>query len=127
MESLEKSTQRPVRARGFWLSAYIVLAVLSNILGAYIYFSNPDAPANAYPKATVGFSYLLGFLCICNVLFAVLIWFWKKAGVYGFYLIVAIALVVNLYLGVGLLGSIPGLVGGLIVYITTKKRWEHFE
>ena len=42
------------------------------------------------------------------------------------YLSVAIAFVINIYLGVGILGALFGLVGGLVIFLTTRNRWQWF-
>lgn len=126
METVETANQVPGKSRGFWLGAFLILMFIANPIAAFSYFTNPDLLIDVYPKATIGIIYFLGIMCLGNVILAALIWSWKKIGVYGFYFIVAIAFAINLYIGLGITGSFVGLIGGVIIFLTTKKRWEHF-
>jgi hypothetical protein len=126
MESVETTNQASEKKRGFWLSAFLILMFIANPFTAFTYFTNPGVIIDAYPNATIGILYFLGFMSICNIVLAALIWAWKKIGVYGFYAVVAIAFATNLYIGLGIVGSLTGLIGGVIIFFTTKKRWAHF-
>lgn len=123
-ENVEESGTE--KKRGFWLSAFLILMFIANPLTAFLYFSNPEAIVNTLPNATVGLIYFLGTMTLVNIVLAISIWKWKKWGVYGFFVIVAIAFVTNIHMGVGILGALTGLLGGVIIYITTKNRWQHF-
>jgi len=114
------------RRRGFWLSAFLILMFVTNPLAAFYYFTAPEAIVLLYPNASVGLIYLLGVICVFNLVLAALIWAWRRVGVYGFYLVIAVAFAINLYIDVGLAGSLTGLIGGIIVFFTTRKRWQYF-
>lgn len=124
--ALPQEAQAPEKKRGFWLTAFLILMLIANPISALTYFTSPQLIRVAYPDATTGLIYLLGFLCLVNVLLAVLIFAWKKAGVYGFYSIAVLALFLNVYIGAGILGMIGGLLGVAVIYATTQKRWMHF-
>ena len=126
MESNNISKVELVKKRGFWLSAFLILMFIANPLTAFTYFSNPDMIIQAYPKMTAGILYFMGAMSIVNVILAVGIWMWKKWGVFGFYGVVVIAFCINLYVGLGIAGSLVGLIGAVIIFFTTKNRWEHF-
>ncbi|QYK12312.1 hypothetical protein K0I63_16445 [Shewanella rhizosphaerae] len=126
MTSTETSEQITEKQRGFWLSAFLVLMFIANPLTAITYFANPQAITEIYPSASTGILYFLGLMSLVNVVLAVMIWRWQKLGVYGFYCVIAIGFVINLYIGIGVMGSLTGLLGGVLVFVTTKKRWEHF-
>ena len=126
MEYEAKVNQSSERKRGFWLSAFLIIMFVVNPLTAFSYFMHPGVIIEVYPNATVGILYLLGLMSLCNVVLAALIWNWRKIGVYGFYGMVALAFVINLYLGLGVIGSLTGLIGAVIVFFTTSKRWEYF-
>jgi membrane associated rhomboid family serine protease len=51
---------------------------------------------------------------------------WKKRAIYGFYIVVIFGLLINLYIGVGLIGSLSGLMGGIILFLVTKKKMQYF-
>ncbi len=114
------------KQRSCWLSAFLILMLIANALTAYIYTTNPELVMGLYPRATATVLYLLAVIACINVILAIGIWAWRKWGVIGFYISIIIVFIINLYLGVGFLASMPGLVGGVIIFFTTKKRWQHF-
>ena len=114
------------KKRGFWLTAFLILMFIANPLTAFMYFSAPDLIVSTQPKATVGIVYALGVMSVINFAIAVGIWSWKKYAVYGMYASVAIAFVINIYLGIGIVGALFGLLGGLLIFLTTRNRWQWF-
>jgi hypothetical protein len=114
------------KKRGFWLSTFLILMIIVNSLTVYFYITNPDLVTGLNSRATNSVLYVLIFIACINIMLAIAIWAWKKLGVYGFYTSVIIVFFINLYLGIGIMGSMPGLVGGVIIFFTTKKRWQHF-
>lgn len=126
METSEATEEKVIKKRGFWLSAFLILMFIANPFTAFIYFNNPEMIIQAYPKMASGLLYLMGAMCVVNVVLAGGIWMWKKWGVFGFYTVVVIAFCINMYVGLGITGSLTGLVGAVIIFFTTKKRWEHF-
>lgn len=122
----EQDLQAMEKKRGFWLTAFLILMLIANPISALTYFTAPQLIRAAYPDATTGLISLLGLLCLVNVLLAVLIFAWKKAGVYGFYAVTVLALILNVFIGAGILGMIGGLLGAAVIYATTQKRWMHF-
>lgn len=114
------------KKRGFWLTAFLILAFIANPTTAWTYFSNTEAIIQVYPQLTPEIIYFLGFMAIINFILAVGIWTWKKWGVYGFYVSVLIAFAINLSIGMGIAASLVGLVGAVLIYLTTKNRWQYF-
>lgn len=112
--------------RGFWLTAFLILMFAANPFSAYFYFSNAEIVTQAFPNASIAMVYFFGFLAVLNVIFAAGIWAWKKWGVFGFYAVVAISFLLNLYIEAGIGTSLLGLIGGVLIFVTTKKRWRHF-
>ena len=126
MESSDADTMIEERKRSFWLSAFLIIMFITNPLTAFSYFSYPEALMQTYPILSINLMYFMGVLAILNTLFVVAIWSWKKIGVYGIYFTISIAFMINLYIGVDLFGSIMGLAGVLIIFVTTRKNWSHF-
>ena len=114
------------KKRGFLLADFLVLILVANVFTAYLYFTHPELIMNAYPRASVELIYFLGLMCAVNVMLAVGIFIWRKWAVYGLYTIVGIGFIVKLYLGLGIGGSIIGLVGGLVVFLLTRNKFHHF-
>ena len=124
MEKIQETKIK--KTHGFWLSVFPILMFIVNFFSAYIYFTNPAAMTDLFPKASTGLIYFLGCLCLVNVLLAVGIWGWKKWGIYGFYLMAVLSFVINIYVGVGLKRSLSGLIGGIIIFLVTRKRLHDF-
>ncbi len=114
------------RKRGFWLTAFLVLMVIANALSVFVYFVNPDMIITAFPKISLELAYLLGSVCLFNVFLAINIWMWKKLAIYGFYIVVIFGVLINLYIGLGLIGSLSGLMGGMILFLVTRKKMQYF-
>jgi len=126
MEDFDVITPVEVKKRGFWLSAFLVLMFIANPLTAFAYFGNPEAITQVYPYLSIYLLYFMGLLAIVNFGLSIAIWTWKKVGVYGIYITMALAFCINIYAGLGLVSSLMGLIGAVIIYFTTKSRWEHF-
>lgn len=126
METNDISEIEVVKKRGFWLTAFLILMFIANPFTAFTYFSNPEMIIQAYPKMTTGILYFMGAISIVNLVLAIGVWMWKKWGVFGFYGVVVIAFCINIYVGIGIVGSLSGLIGAVIIFFTTKNRWEHF-
>lgn len=114
------------KKRGFWLTAFLVLMFIANPLTSIMYLTNPEIYVTLIPGMTVGLIYTMGVMALMNVVFAVGIWTWKKWGVFGFYGSAAIAFGINIIAGLGVLASSLGLIGVLIIFLTTRSRWQHF-
>jgi hypothetical protein len=125
MEPVEVESKE-TKKRGFWLTAFLILMFVANPFTAFTYFSNPELIIQSYPSISIGLLYFMGVFALLNVVFAIAIWTWKKVGVYGIYGSMALAFCINLYIGVGIVGSLTGLLGLVLLYFTTKKRWQLF-
>jgi hypothetical protein len=113
--------------RGIWLTGFLILMFISNPLTAFLYISNPELLTTQYPSATSGILYFLGFMAILNFAFAIGIWKRKMWGLQGFYISVCIAFAVNMYIGLGILGSLMGTLGALLVFLTTRNKLAYFK
>ena len=114
------------KKRSGWLTAFLILMLIVNPLAAFTYFVMPDSISSMYPNATNTLIYFMGVLCIFNIVLAVGIWKLKRWGVYGFYAVGCLSLVINLYLGIPLLTVIFGGLGALAVYFLTRKNWSSY-
>lgn len=114
------------RKRGIWLTVLLVLMMVANPLSAFGYFLYPDLILTVHPNASIGLVYLLGGMCIFNLFLAIRIWMWKKWAIYGFYVVIIFAFFKNLYLGVGVIESLSGLICGALLFFTTKNKMGYF-
>ena len=118
-------TERSIK-RGGWLTAYLVLMFIANSSSSYSYFVNANTIIELVPKAGLGIIYFLGAISLFNVILTAGVWFWRKWGVYGFYSVAVIAFFLNLYLGMGVLTSLLGLLGAFILFLLTRNKWSNF-
>ncbi|MBJ7537298.1 hypothetical protein [Marinomonas transparens] len=121
------TNQQPEKARGFLIVAFAILIFVTMPIMAMTYFTIPEAIIKIYPKASVGLLYFLGVLNVFSMVFTSLVWAWKKIGVYGFFVVLAVSLLINLYIGVAASEFLVSLTGGAILLFIVQNRWEQFE
>jgi len=126
MENSEVMEPVESKKRGWLLSAFLVLMFIANPFTAFSYFANPEAIIQIYPTLSESLIYFMGLLALLNFVLAIAVWSWKKVGVYGIYITMALAFCINIYVGLGLVSSLMGLIGAIIIFFTTKSRWGHF-
>lgn len=126
-QKIEEQIERKAeKKRGAWLTIFLALMFIVNPITAFTYFTNPEMVLQASPSMTIGILYVMGIISLMNVAIAAGVWMWKKWAVYGFFAIAVIAFCINVYVGIGIIPSLIGLIGPVIIYFTTKSRWEHF-
>jgi len=108
------------------LIIFLILMIALNSFTTFTYFTNAEGFAEVLPKATSGLIYFLGMMTGLNVILAILVFLWKRLGVYGFYGVSATAFLINIYLGVAVVSALLGLVGAVLLYLLTRKRWQFF-
>jgi len=133
---METNTENPTVAkqRHGCLTAWLILIIIGSSASSLMYFFARDMvtenlPADTSPIMLI----LLGILGIGNVIFAVLLFQWKKLGFWGFVLTSIGALIINFYIGLPIGQSAFGLAGIAILYaiLQIKKEdvsgWENLE
>jgi len=115
-----------VKKKGFWLSSVLILMFIGNAFTAFAYFGNSAAIMQAYPNMSKALISFMGLLGLVNIALIIALWNWRKVGVLGVYLSMAFSFVINLYIGVGLLGALSGLIGGVVLFLTIRRKWQHF-
>ena len=113
-----------------WLILIIVLNSLSSLL--YIFageFISDNIPGGISDNMLAILA-ILGFL---NVVFAVLLFLWKKIGFWGFVITSLAALAINLNIGLGITQSLLGLLGVFILFVVLQIKakdvsaWNNLE
>jgi len=112
--------------RGGWLTAFLIMMVIVNTLSAGSYFFRSDLLRQLNPALTEGTTLILGAGSLLNILFALLVWKWRKAGIYGFFIVAAIAVVVNFKIGMPLHLTSMGVAGPVILFLLALPRWSNF-
>ena len=117
-----QAQKKPVhKVRGFWLTAALVIMVLTGIVAAYFY--------NAAKTPTVDRTWILTAMVVANILDVVAaagIWFWKKWGLYVYVAATIIALIAGL-VSVGMWASFYLILPAVIVGWLLRTKWSYFD
>ncbi len=121
-----------IKQRHGCLTAWLVLMIVANSLTALMYLLKGDAIRQQIPNAPGWLFFVLGLLCVVNLICAVALFQWKKWGFFGFVGTSAIAFVLNLAAGLSVIQALLGLVGLAILYGVLqigkeKKAWPKLE
>ncbi len=98
------------------LTAWLILMLVANAGCAVMYLLGGEAIKAAYPDAPGWTFPVLIVFSLFNLVCAIALFKWKKWGFWGFCFSSAIALAVNLSIGLGIAQSLGGLVGVAIFY-----------
>jgi len=71
--------------------------------------------------------YVLGVGALLNVVFVIFLFMWKKWAFFALCGMAGIAFVINLVSGMGIVPSILGLAGVVILYLILRSKWDLLE
>ena len=120
-----QGTPEHEKKRGGFLTAWLILILIYNLLFALIYFLARDFMVFflGIPPWSI---YSLGALSLLIALSVVFLFKWKK---WAFFLLCGstlIAIIINLISNPGLMG-LTGLLGPVILYLILRPKWHMFE
>ena len=133
MENLNESVNTSKQRHGC-VTAWLIFMIIANSAIAFLYlfassFITETLPGNVSETMIM----LLGIVSIANIIFAVMLFKWKKIGFWGFTGTSIIALIINLNIGLGIGQSLLGLISIAILFgILQIKRdgvsaWKNLE
>lgn len=100
--------------------------IIANAGIALVYFLNPGPVTQQYPRLSQGLLLLLGVGGLLNIVLAILVWQWRRMGVYGYAAMALFVFPINLYAGLPVAQAIIGLLGPLVLAFLVKPRWARF-
>lgn len=115
------------------ITAWLAFMIVINSLVAIMYLFAKGLIASNLATYSTTMIMLLGVVSVANVVFAVMLWQWKKIGFWGFVVSSIVALILNLIIGLGIGQSLFGLVGIAVLYgvLQIKKdnvsAWDYLE
>jgi membrane-associated HD superfamily phosphohydrolase len=116
------------------VTAWLILIIVLNSLTALLYLLAGDYIQQNLPTEIPTYMMiLLAVLAILNVLFAILLFTWKKIGFWGFIITSIAAVVINLSLNLGIAQSLIGLLGVVILWAVLQIKqnevsaWKNLE
>ncbi|MBC8162003.1 MAG: hypothetical protein H7Z42_12370 [Roseiflexaceae bacterium] len=123
---IHEATVEP--ARSLPLTGWLVFVLLANVWTVYRYgMIIYDLVDHMVFDGVAQWALpLLATLSVVNVAAVVLLWFWRKVGLYMFVATSVIALVVNSILQVPLTSMLLGLVGLIILWFLLRPHWSNF-
>ena len=116
----------PQRARGGCLTAMLVAMIVANSATAVLYFADPVAISQGSANFSEEIGLLLGVCAVVNAALAVMVFQWRRVGMYGIAVTATLSFVVNLHLGVPFEMSLIGLAGPVILGLLVRPHWEQF-
>lgn len=112
---------------GCLTSLLVVIAIGSAWMIPTLFTASPSASvASRYPRLTVGLVRAYGVVGLLNIVLVVLVWRWRRVGVYGFATLSLAILAVNLYIGASWTEAVSGLTGPLMLVLLARQRWSQF-
>ena len=116
------------------VTAWLILMIIANSITAISYLFMGDTISQNLPNAIPQPMMLgLAFLGIANLVFAIMLFQWKKWAFWGFVGTSILALAINLSIGLSVGASLFGLLGIAVLYgiLQIKKdgvtAWENLE
>ena len=98
------------------LTAFLILMVIANSLGAVIYLLGSSFIKQNMPGMPSWVILITGIFSVFNFACAIALFKWKKWGFWGFLISSIIALFINSSIGLGIGQSLSGLLGIAILY-----------
>jgi hypothetical protein len=106
-----KPTSPSVKQRHGCLTTYLVLAIIANFATALLYLLGREAIQRSSPQHIPDRAFpVLIAVCLSNLVCAIALFRWKKWGFWGLVASAAVALGVNIAIGLGLLPPSAGLL-----------------
>ena len=94
------------------VTAWLIIMIIANAGTALMYLFASDTIARALPgNVSDSMFYLLAFIGVMNVVFAVMLFQWKRWGFYGFIGTALAGFIINMNLGLPIVQCLLGLVG----------------
>jgi hypothetical protein len=133
METTNETTSA-VKQRHGCVTAFLILMIVLNSIGALTYLFAGDTISKNIPGGVSDTMMIsLAVLGVLNVVFAVMLYKWKRLGFWGFIITSMGAFAINMSIGLGIFQSISGLVGIVILFgvLQIKKdnisAWTNLE
>lgn len=115
------------RNRGGCLTLWLILAFLFGSLGTIGYLFLTDTMYDTYPDAPSGIFIAFGILTLIQVVCVVGIWMWKRWGLYGWFVVAFIGLILNFILGEIVSGLVGFVIGSGILLFLIRDKMQEFE
>ena len=122
MEPMNKNLNTDKQRHGC-LIAWLIIMIVANSITSFTYLINGEQLLKNSPYHISSYHItLLALLAMANVIFAIMLFRWKKIGFYGFAATSIIAFGINLSIGLGIVPSLLGFTGIIILYAVLQIK-----
>ena len=115
------------KKRNGWLTTWLVLMLVSNLLVGIAYLFTMPAIKQALPRFPTWGIIVLDVGCILNIVFVIALFKWKKWGIYGLGVNSVVAFLVNISFGTAIFNAFFGFLGLGILALLLRPVWNYFE
>ncbi len=109
-------TEQTIKKRHGCFTAWLILMIVANSAMALFYLLGMRIMKEAYPNVPVWLFLILTLLGVFNLICAIALFNWKKWGFWGFCVSSVIAMIVNIFIGLGIGQSVAGPLGIAFLY-----------
>ncbi|WP_033956984.1 hypothetical protein [Psychroserpens jangbogonensis] len=104
-------------------TGWLIFMLVINILSALLYLFKQNLVASDFHNGIPAFMlFFLAILSLINILFIVLVFKWIKKGVWGLIVTNILAVVINIYNGLGIGQSLLGLLGIVVLLLILQVK-----
>ncbi len=114
------------KERGNLLTVWLILMLLANAATVLLYLALALSPVNLsffLPNIAAWTIYLFIAFGLWNIACVCFLFLWKKWAFFGLCGSAAVAIAVNLYVGVGALAFV-GLLGAVFTFLVLRLKWS---
>lgn len=114
------------------LTIQLILMIVASLYSALINLGAWVLPVPEFLATKVWALPILAVSSLLGVVFAIALFRWKKWGFWGFVAVASFNFILNLILGLGIVASLPGLLGIALLYGVlhigaTNAGWPQLE
>lgn len=115
------------KKRGVLLTLWLILMFVFNGLTALLYLLGGGFIASVLPTIPMWAIYSFGIFSLLNFVFTIFLFIWKKWAFFAFCGSAGIIFIINLVIGIGIVSTLLGLIGPVILYLILRSKWNLFE
>jgi hypothetical protein len=129
LDNIQEENPSISKTRHGCVTTYLIFMMIVNSLLSLLYFINNDTGIYGSKEISI----ILGLIGVSNVIFAVLLFGYKRIGFIGFLISSLISFGFNISLGIPILRSLLGLCGIIILYAVLQIKqdgnttWEQLD
>jgi len=115
-----------LKKRGGCLTAFLLFLIVVNAGTSLFYLLGADFLVSRLHGFQTWQAYVLAAAGIINLVFLIMVYQWKKFGLYGIIGMSIIILAFNVYLGMGA-NAVLGLIGPIVLILVLRPVWKYMK